>query len=52
MAAVLHGTEEQRFMDRIRCVTCREICDETIERIRDSFISRQWIYGKLHRGED
>jgi transposase len=52
MATVLHDTEEQRFVDRIRCITYREIHDEMIARTGDSFISRQWISEKLHRSED
>ena len=52
MATVLHDTEEQRFVDRIRCLTYREIRDEMIPRTRDSFINRQWISEKLHRSED
>ena len=50
MATALHDTEEQRFVDRIRCPTYREIRDEMIARIGDSFINRQWISEKLHRG--
>ena len=51
MAGVLNGTEEQRFLDRIRCFTYREIRDEMIVRIGGSFITRQWISEKLHRDE-
>ena len=51
MATVLHDTEEQRFVDRIRCLTYREIRDEMIARTGDSFISRQWISEKLRRSE-
>lgn len=50
--ATLHDSEEQRFVDRIRCITYREIRDEMIARAGDSFISRQWISEKLHRSED
>ena len=52
MATVLRDTEEQRFVDRIRCLTYREIRDETIARTGDSFINRQWISEKLHRNEE
>lgn len=47
MATVLHDTEEQRFADRIRCITYREIRDEMMTRTADLFISRQWIFEKL-----
>ncbi len=52
MTTVLHDTEEQRFVNRIRCITYREIRDEMIARTEDSFISRQWIFEKLHRSEN
>ncbi|CAF3703691.1 unnamed protein product [Rotaria sp. Silwood1] len=52
MANVLYDNEEQRIIDRIRCITYREIRDEMIARTGDSFISRQWISEKLHRSED
>ena len=52
MVTVLHDTEEQRFVDRIRCLTYREIRDEMIARTRDLFINRQWISEKPHRSED
>ncbi len=51
MAGVLNGSEEQRFLDRIRCITYREIRDEVIARTRNSFITRKWISEKLHRDE-
>lgn len=50
--ATLPDTEEQRFVDRIRCITYREIRDEMIARTGDTFISREWISEKLHRSED
>jgi len=49
MATLLYDTEEQRFVDRIRCITYREIRDEMIAITGDSFITRQWISEKLHR---
>ena len=52
MANLLNDSEEQRFIDRIRCVTYREICDEMIARTGDSIITRQWISEKLRRSED
>lgn len=51
MAAVLNGSEEQRFLERIRCITYREIGDEMIARTEDSFITGEWISEKLHRDE-
>ena len=33
MATVLHDTEEQQFVDRIRCLTYREIRDEMMTQI-------------------
>ena len=35
MAIVVHDTEEQRFVNRIRCVTCCEIRDEMIGKTGD-----------------
>ncbi|CAF3271952.1 unnamed protein product [Rotaria sp. Silwood2] len=52
MASLLHDSEEQRFVDRIRCITYREIRDEMIATIGNSFITRQWISEKLRRSED
>jgi hypothetical protein len=52
MANLLHDSEEQRFVDRIRCITYREIRDEMIATTGDSFITRQWISEKLRRSED
>ena len=51
MTNVLTDSEEQRFLNRIPCVTYREICDEMIVGTRGSFITRQWIYEKLRRNE-
>ena len=51
MAGDLNDSEEQRFLDRIRCITYREIRDEMIARTEDSFITRQWISEKLGRTE-
>jgi hypothetical protein len=51
MAGVLNDSEEQRFLDRIRCITYREIRDEMITRTGDSFITRRWISEKLRRSE-
>ena len=51
MAGVLNDSEEHRFLDRIRCITYRELRAELIGRTGDSFIIRQWIVGKLHRDE-
>ena len=52
MANLLHDSEEQRFVDRIRCVIYREIRDELIARTGDSIITRPWISEKLRRSED
>lgn len=52
MARLLYDQEEQRFVDRIRCNTYREICDEMVARTEDSFMSRQYICVKFHRSED
>jgi hypothetical protein len=52
MASLLHDSEEQRFVDRVRCITYREIRDEMIELTGNSFITRQWISKKLRRSED
>lgn len=43
MAGVLNYSEEQRFWNRIRCITYREIWDEMIARTEDSLITHQWI---------
>ncbi len=43
MTTLLYDTEEQRFVDRIRCITYREIRGEMIAATGDSFITRQWI---------
>ena len=51
MAGVLNDSEEQRFLDRIRCITYREIRDEMIARTGDSCITRRWISEKLRRSE-
>jgi transposase len=51
MAGVLNDSEEQRFLDRIHCITYREIRDEMIARTGDSFITRRWISEKLRRSE-
>ncbi|CAF3440627.1 unnamed protein product, partial [Rotaria sp. Silwood2] len=51
MAGVLNDSEEQRFLDRIRCITYREIRDEMIARTGDSFITRRWISEKPRRSE-
>ena len=51
MAGVLNDSEEQRFLDRIRCITYREIRDEMIAKTGDSFITRRWISEKLRRSE-
>jgi hypothetical protein len=39
-----YDTEQQRIIDRIKCITFREahVDDAT-------FIDRQWIAGKIHR---
>ena len=47
----VNDSEKQRFLDRIRCITYREIRDEMIARTEDSFITRQWISEKLGRSE-
>ncbi len=52
MAGVLHDSEEQRIVDRIRCLTYREIRDEIIARTGGSFITREWISERLRRSED
>jgi len=52
MANLLHDSEDQRFVDRIRCITYREIRDQMIATTGDSFITRQWISEKLRRSED
>ncbi|CAF4776505.1 unnamed protein product, partial [Rotaria sp. Silwood2] len=52
MANLLYDSEEQQFVDRIRCVTYREIRDEMISRTGDSIITRHWISEKLRRSED
>lgn len=52
MAGVLHDSEEQRIVDRIRCITYREIRDEIIARTGGSFITREWISERLRRSED
>ena len=52
MANLLHDSEEQRFVDRICCVTYREIRDEMIARTGESIITRQWISKKLRHSED
>ncbi|CAF3836053.1 unnamed protein product [Rotaria sordida] len=52
MASLLHDSEEQRFVDRIRCTTYREIRDKMIATTESSFITRQWISKKLCRSED
>jgi transposase len=51
MAGVLNDSEEQRFLDRIRCITYREMRDEMIARTGNSFITRKWISEKLRRDE-
>ncbi len=51
MAGLLYDSEEQRFVDRIRCITYREIRDEMITSTGGSFITRQWISEKLRRSE-
>ena len=51
MASVLNDSEEQRILDRIRCMIYRDIQNEMIERTGDSFITRQWISKKSHREE-
>ncbi len=51
MTAVLNDSEEQRFLDRIRCITYCEIRDEMIARTGNSFITRQWISEKLRHDE-
>ncbi|CAF0900670.1 unnamed protein product [Rotaria sordida] len=52
MASLLHDSEEQRFVDRIRCTTYCEISDEMIAATGSSFITRQWISKKLRRSGD
>ena len=52
MANLLHDSEEQRIVDRIRCVTYREIRNEMIATTGDSFITRPWISERLRRSED
>jgi hypothetical protein len=37
----VNDSEEQRYANRIRCITYREIQDEIIAKIRDSFTTRQ-----------
>ena len=51
MADVLNDSEEERLLDRMRCITYREKWDEMIARTKDSFITCQWISEKLHRDE-
>ena len=51
MIGVLNDSEEQRFLDRIHCITYYEMWDEMIVRTGDLFIIRQWISEKLHRDE-
>lgn len=52
MANLLHDSEEQRIVDRIRCITYREIRDEMIATTGESFITRSWISERLRRSED
>ncbi|CAF4138404.1 unnamed protein product, partial [Rotaria sp. Silwood2] len=52
MANLLYDSEDERFVDRIRCVTYREIRDEMIERTGDSIITRHWISEKLRRRDN
>lgn len=52
MANLLHDSEEQRFVDRIHCITYREICDEMISATGSTFITRSWISEKLRCSED
>ena len=39
-----YDTEQQRMIDRIKCITFREVCDAGA-----TFINRQWIADKIHR---
>ena len=39
------------FLNRIRCITYRGIRNEMIARTEDLFITLQWTFEKLHRGE-
>ncbi|CAF2909811.1 unnamed protein product [Rotaria sp. Silwood2] len=52
MANLLYDSEEERFIDKIRCVTYREIRDEMIARTGESIITRHWISEKLRRSDN
>ena len=51
MVSFLNDSKEWQFLDRIRCITYREIQNEMIARMGDPFITRQWISKKLHHDE-
>ena len=46
MASAPNDSEEQRFLDRIRCMTCHEIRNEMIARTGDSFLHSSMNFRK------
>ncbi len=46
MANLINDTDEQRFIDRIKCIAFREAKESGAE-----FITKKWIANKLKRSE-